>query len=188
MRKIIVSEFLSLDGVMEAPGPSHDFKHAGWTMPFWNEKIAAFKRDELFAGDALLLGRKTFEGFAAAWPKIKDEQGFAERMNGLPKHVASSALKDLAWNNSHALSGPLADSVRAIKSLSGGDILMFGSGKLAGALLQLGLVDELRFLVYPVVLGSGQRFFEQAPHVTLQTVEARDMDHGVTLLRYVIQN
>src|ERR1700754_3164559 len=97
MRKLIGSEFLSRDGVMEAPGPSHDFQHAGWTMPFWNEKIAAFKREELFTAAALHLGRKTYEGFAGAWPKVKDEQGFADRMNGLPKHVASSTLKEPAW-------------------------------------------------------------------------------------------
>jgi dihydrofolate reductase len=187
MRKIIVSEFLSLDGVMEAPGPSHDFKHAGWTMPFRNEKIGAFKRDELFSGDALLLGRKTYDGFAAAWPKMKDEQGFAERMNGYPKHVASTTLKDPTWNNSHVFSAPLADSVRALKEQPGGDILMYGSGKLAGELLQLGMVDELRFLIFPVVLGSGQRFFEEAPHLTLEAVESRDMDRGVTLLRYAVQ-
>lgn len=186
MGKLIVSEFLSLDGVMEAPGPSHDFKHAGWTMPFWNEKVAGFKRDELFAGDALLLGRKTYEGFAAAWPNMKDPQGFADRMNGLPKHVASSTLKNPSWNNSHILGADLADGVRKIKAQSGQDLLLFGSGKLAAALLQQGLVDELRFLVYPMVLGSGQRFFDEPPHVTLQTVETRDMERGVTLMRYAV--
>jgi dihydrofolate reductase len=186
MRKIIATEFLSLDGVMEAPGPSHDFKHAGWTVPFRNETTTAFKRHELFGGGALLLGRKTYEGFAAAWPKMKDEQGFADRMNGLPKYVVSSTLKDFTWNNSHPISGDLAENVRALKQQPGGDILMYGSGKLAGALIQLGLVDELRFLVYPVILGSGQRFFDQAPHVTLQAIETRDMDRGVTLLRYAM--
>ena len=187
MRKLIVTEFLSLDGVMEAPGPSDDFKLAGWTVPFRNEKTGTFKRDELYAGGALLLGRKTHEVFARAWPKMNDPQGFAVRMNGLPKHVVSSTLKDLTWNNSHILSGDLADGVRALKTEPGGDILVYGSGKLAGALLHLGLVDELRFLIFPVVLGSGQRFFEQPPYVTLQTIETRDMDSGVTLLRYAVQ-
>ena len=186
MRKLIVSEFLSLDGVMEAPGPSHDFKYAGWTMPFWNEKIATFKRDELFAGDALLLGRKTYEGFAAAWPGIKDAQGFADRMNGLPKYVVSSTLNRAEWNNSEIIARDLTSAVRAIKAQSGMDLLLFGSGRLAGALLQQGLVDELRFLIYPVVLGSGQRFFEQAPHASLKTIETRDMERGVTLMRYAI--
>lgn len=186
MGKLIVSEFLSLDGVMEAPGPSHDFKHAGWTLPFRSEKGGAFKREELFAAGALLLGRKTYDGFAAAWPNMKDEQGFADRMNGLPKHVVSSTLKEASWNNSHILSGDLAENVRAIKAQASGDVLLYGSGKLAGSLLQLGLIDELRFLIYPVVLGSGQRFFAEAPHVTLKTIEARDMDRGVTLMRYAI--
>jgi dihydrofolate reductase len=186
MGKLVVSEFLSLDGVMEAPGPSHDFKHAGWTMPFWNDKIAAFKREELFASDVLLLGRKTYEGFAAAWPKVKDEQGFADRMNGLPKHVATSTVEAFSWNNSHAVTGDVAEGVRKIKAQSRQDVLLFGSGKLAGALLQQGLIDELCFLVYPVVLGSGQRFFAEAPHVTLRGIETRDMDRGVTLVRYAI--
>jgi dihydrofolate reductase len=188
MRKIIASEFLSLDGVMEAPGPAHDFKHAGWTMPFRNETVAAFKREELFSGDAMLLGRKTYEGFAAAWPNVKDEQGFADRMNGLPKHVVTSTLKDFTWNNSHAMPRDLAEGVRALKQQPGGNILMYGSGKLANALMQMGLVDELRFLVFPVVLGCGQRFFDEAPHVTLQTIESRNMDRGVTLLRYAVQS
>ncbi len=187
MGKLVVSEFLSLDGVMEAPGPAHDFKHAGWTMPFRGEKGAAFKREELFAAEALLLGRKTYEGFAAAWPNMKDEQGFADRMNGLPKHVVSSTLKEASWNNSHILSGDLAQRVRAIKAGVPGDVLLYGSGKLAGSLLQLGLIDELRFLIYPVVLGEGQRFFEQAPYATLQAIEARDMGRGVTLMRYAAQ-
>jgi len=186
MGKLIVSEFLSLDGVMEAPGPSHDFKHAGWTMPFRNERGQDFKREELFAAGALLLGRKTYDAFAAAWPNIKDEQGFADRMNRLPKYVASSTLKETSWNNSLILSGDLAERVRTIKAQTSGDVLLYGSGKLAGSLLQLGLIDELRFLDYPVVLGEGQRFFEQAPQVTLKAIERRDMDRGVALMRYAI--
>ncbi|HKD48361.1 MAG TPA: dihydrofolate reductase family protein [Rhizomicrobium sp.] len=186
MRKLIVSEFISLDGVIEAPGGAHDFKYAGWTMPYWNDTIAQFKFKELFAADALLLGRATYDGFAAAWPGMKNE--FADRMNGLSKHVASTTLKNPAWNNSHVIAGNLAGAVKKLKLEGGMDILVFGSGKLSADLLKLGLVDELRFLVYPVVLGMGQRFFENSPHVTLKPVETRDMDKGVTLLRYEVEN
>ena len=186
MRKVIISEFLSLDGVIEAPGPSHDFQYAGWTMPYWNDTIAQFKLKELFGAGALLLGRATYDGFAVAWPKMKDEQGFADRMNNLPKHVASTTLKNPAWNNSHVIAGDVAAAVKKLKAESGQDILVFGSGKLSASLLQHGLVDELAFLIYPVVLGSGQRFFEQSPHLGLKPVETRDMDKGVTLLRYSV--
>jgi len=185
MRKIIVSEFISLDGVIEAPGPAHDFKHAGWTMPYWNDTLAQFKFKELFAAGALLLGRTTYDGFAAAWPKMKDV--FADRMNGLPKHIASTTLTNPAWNNSHVVSGDLASTVKKLKAEPGQDILVFGSGKLSAALLKAGLVDELAFLVYPVVLGAGQRFFENNPHLALNTIETRDMDKGVTLLRYAVE-
>lgn len=183
MRKVIVSEFVSLDGVIEAPGPSHDFQHAGWTMPYWNDRIAEFKRKELFGAGALLLGRTTYDIFAAAWPGRERDQ-FAERMNNLPKHVASTSLKNPAWNNSHVIAGDLASAVGKLKAEAGQDILVFGSGRLSASLLQHGLVDELAFLVYPVVLGMGQRFFQGSPHIALKTAETREMDKGVTLLRY----
>jgi len=184
MGKIIVSEFISLDGVIEAPGPAHDFKLAGWTMPYWNDTLAKFKFQELFAAGTLLLGRRTYDGFAAAWPNMKDE--FADRMNGLPKHVASRTLKNPTWNNSHVIADDLKGAVKKLKTESGQDILVFGSGKLSAELLKHGLVDELAFLVYPVVLGMGQRFFENSPHVALKSLETRAMDKGVTLLRYEI--
>ncbi|HWF63720.1 MAG TPA: dihydrofolate reductase family protein [Rhizomicrobium sp.] len=187
MRKIIVSEFISLDGVIEAPGPAHDFKLAGWTMPYWNDTIAQFKSKELSAAGALLLGRTTYDTFAAAWPNRKEDQ-FADRMNNLPKHVASRTLKNPAWTNSHVIAGDLAAAVKKLKAESGQDILVFGSGKLSAELLKHGLVDELAFLVYPVVLGMGQRFFDGSPHVALMPVETRPMDKGVTLLRYGVQS
>ena len=188
MRKIIVSEFISLDGVIEAPGPSHDFKHAGWTMPYWNDRIAAFKLSELQATGAILLGRTTYDGFAAAWPGRTDEQGFADRMNSLPKHVASTTLRNPTWNNAHVIAGDLASAIRKLKAEPGLDILVFGSGKLSVSLLRHGLVDELTFLVYPVVLGMGQRFFEASPRFATKPIETRDMDKGVTLMRYKLEN
>lgn len=184
MRKVIVSEFISLDGVIEAPGPAHDFEYAGWTMPYWNDRIGEFKLNELRNTGALLLGRKTYDAFAAAWPGRTDEQGFAQRMNSLPKHVASTTLKNPAWNNSHVIATDLAGAVKRLKAEPGEDILVFGSGKLSTELLRHGLVDELAFLVYPVVLGAGQRFFEGSPRLSLHLLETRDMDKGVTLVRY----
>jgi len=184
MRKIIVSEFISLDGVIEAPGPAHDFKYAGWTMPYWGDDIGAFKKQELFAADALLLGRKTYEGFAAAWPKMQDPDGFADRMNGLPKYVATKTLKKLEWSNSRALSGDLAAELAALKQQPGQDILVAGSGRLAQALLRHGLVDEYTLLVYPVVLGEGQRLFDVGAQAKLELIESRAFKSGVTALRY----
>lgn len=184
MRKVIVSEFMSLDGVIEAPGPAHDFKHAGWTMPYWGDDIAAFKKAELFAADALLLGRKTYEGFAAAWPKMQDPEGFADRMNGLPKYVATTTLKKLEWNNSHVLQGDVAPAVGKLKRESGKDILVAGSGRLAQALLRHGLVDEYTLLVYPVVLGEGQRLFEAGAQAKLELIESRPFKSGVAAQRY----
>jgi dihydrofolate reductase len=187
MRKVIVSEFISLDGVIEAPGPAHDFEYAGWTIPYWNERIGEFKLNELRNTGALLLGRKTYDAFAAAWPGRADEQGFAERMNSLPKHVASTTLKDPAWNNSRVIAADLAGAVKKLKAESGQDILVFGSGRLSAELLRHGLVDELTFLIYPVVLGMGQRFFEASPRLALKQMETRDMDKGVVLMRYSVE-
>ena len=176
MRKVIVSEFITLDGVIEAPGPAHDFKHAGWTMPYWDDGIGKFKLDELFACDALLLGRKTYEGFAAAWPGMQDPEGFADRMNGLPKYVATKTLKKLEWKNSQALKGEVAAEVTKLKQQPGQDILVAGSGKLVQTLIQHGLVDEFCLVVYPVVLGEGQRLFETGAHAKLELVDSRSLD------------
>jgi len=183
MRKVIISEFITVDGVIEAPGGGHDFRHAGWTMPYWSDTIAQFKSRELFNAGALLLGRKTFEHFAAHWPNSKHD--FADRMNGLPKYVASTATVQTAlWTNSHAIAGDLAAGVKKLKAEPGQDILVYGSGKFSASLLRHGLVDELAFLVYPVALGEGQRFVEDSPRVALKPIETREMDKGVTLLRY----
>ena len=122
MRKIVLSEYLSLDGVMDTPS---------WTAPYWTDEIAKYKLDELFASDALLLGRVTYEGFATAWPSMKDEQSFADRMNGLPKYVATTTLTDFTWNNARAIEGDVAAAVRALREQEGQNILIYGSGVLA---------------------------------------------------------
>jgi dihydrofolate reductase len=146
MRKIILTEFLSLDGVMENPA---------WTMPYWNDEIAKFKYDELFASGILLLGRVTYQGFAAAWPSRTDEQGFADRMNNLPKVVVSTTLKELAWNNSSLVKDNVVEEVTRLKQQSGQDILIGGSCILANTLMLHDLIDEYRLLVYPLVVGKG---------------------------------
>ena len=149
MRKVIVSEFVTLDGVIEAPDQ--------WQFPFWNDETGKFKLDELFASDALLLGRVTYQEFAAAWPSMTDEEGFADRMNSLPKYVGSTTLKEpLGWNAT-LIKGNIAQEVSKLKQQPGQDILISGGAGLVHSLMKHDLIDEYRLLVYPVVLGSGKR-------------------------------
>lgn len=184
MRKLVVSEFISLDGVVEDPGGAEKSKYGGWTWPYWSDDIGKYKNDELFASDALLLGRRTYEGFAAAWPSMKDEWGFADRMNCLPKHVATHTLKEFTWNNSHALRGDVAKAVAELKRQSGQDILVFGSALLVQELMHHGLVDEYRLLTYPVVLGGGKRLFGDGIGASLKLVDSRAFSKGVASLTY----
>jgi dihydrofolate reductase len=184
MKKIVVSEFVSLDGVMEDPGGASDFEFGGWTAPYWNEDIATFKYDELFACDALLLGRVTYEGFAAAWPSMTDEQGFADRMNSIPKYVVSSTLKSAEWNNSKVIRDDFVEELASLKQEGGRDILVAGSASLARALVHHNLVDEIRLAVYPVVLGTGIRLFGEGDHANLELVDQKTTSSGVVLLSY----
>ena len=176
MRKVIVTMFVTLDGVMEAPEK--------WVFPFWNDDIAKFKHDELFATDTHLLGRVTYETFAAAWPSRKDDAGFADRMNSLPKFVVSTTLGKAEWNNSTIIKSKVADAVLALKKEAGQNILVAGSATLVESLMQHGLVDEYRLLTFPIVLGSGKRLFAQGSKASLTLVEARSFGSGVVLLRY----
>ena len=184
MRKIIVSEFVTLDGVFEDPGGAENTKHGGWSFPFWHEDIARFKLEELFAGDALLLGRRTYEGFAAAWPAMTDEAGFADRMNGIPKYVVTQSGEGLTWNNSRSVSDDIAQQVAGLKQEAGQDILVFGSAQLVNFLIEHSLVDEFRLLVYPVLLGAGKHLFSGVDKRTLNLIESRQFPTGVVLLRY----
>ena len=184
MRKVIVSEFVTLDGVMEDPGGAEKFERGGWTMPYWNEEIGKVKFDELFASDALLLGRVTYQGFAAAWPSMTDEAGFADRMNSLPKFVVSTTLEKVEWNNSRLIKGNVAEEVSKLKQQPGQDILIAGSGELVHTLMQHDLIDEYRLLVYPVVLGSGKRLFKDGSKTTLRLIETKTFRSGVVLLSY----
>ena len=162
MGRIVISEFVSLDGVMEDPGGSEGTPAGGWAFRF--ERGAdgdAYKLEELRDAEAMLLGRVTYEGFAAAWPSIEDEQGFAEKMNGLPKYVVSSTLERADWQNSTILPGDPVAEVTALKRRLAGSILVAGSMSLVHTLHDAGLVDEYRLMIYPTVLGSGKRLFRE---------------------------
>ena len=186
MRKIVVSEFVSLDGVVEDPGGAEKFKHGGWSFKFRDDQVPKYKLDELFTSDALLLGRVTYEGFAKAWTSRKDDVGFADKMNNMPKYVVSTTLKKLDWNNSQLIKSNVVEEVKRLKQQPGKDILVYGSGKLVNTLLQHNLVDELRLMVHPVVLGSGKRLFDDNAESlkVLKLAESKTFPSGIVLLSY----
>lgn len=159
--RLVVTEFVTLDGVFEDPGGAEGFEHGGWAFRFDRGDAGnKFKYDELMAAEAQLLGRKTYEGFAAAWPSRTDEGGFADRFNAMPKYVVSSTLAEATWTNSTIVDGDVWAEIAKLKERPGGDLLVAGSGQLVRGLLEHGLVDELRLMVFPVVLGSGRRLLE----------------------------
>ena len=184
MGRIVVTEFVSLDGVMEDPGGAEDFKHGGWSLEISRgDEGDKFKLDETMASDALLLGRVTYEGFAKAWPSRDGE--FADRFNSMPKYVVSSTLKDPEWNNTTVLEGDLADEVAKLKEKHDGDIVVHGGAQLMQELLENDLVDELRLMVFPVVLGSGKRLFgETSDKKRLQLRDSKVVGDGVAILVY----
>jgi dihydrofolate reductase len=184
MRKIVVSEFVSLDGVIEDPGGAEGYEYGGWTMPYWSDDLGVFKTEELLASDALLLGRVTYEGFAAAWPNMEDPQGFADRMNSNRKYVVSSTLKTAEWNNSTIIKGNLVDAVTKLKEEPGQDILVGGSASLVQGLLRNQLVDELRMAIYPIVLGTGKRLFDDQSYTKLELTQQQQTGNGVILAVY----
>ena len=175
MRKVIVSEFVSLDGVAENPA---------WTFQFGSEEQEKYKFDELFACDALLLGRVTYQGFAAAWPHMQGTGEYGERINSMPKYVASTTLTQMEWNAS-LIKGDLAEEVSRLKHEGGQDMLVFGSCELVYTLTQLDLIDEYRLMVFPLVLGSGKRIFRDGSEKkTLKLVETKTFASGVVVLSY----
>jgi dihydrofolate reductase len=185
MGKIVVTEFVSLDGVMEDPGGAEGFEHGGWTFEIERgEEGDKFKMDELVEAEAQLLGRKTYEGFAAAWPSMEDEAGFAEKMNSMPKYVYSTTLQDPSWNNTTLLSGDFAEDIRRIKDEVDGVILVAGSATLVQGLIDNDLVDEIRLMVFPVILGSGKRLFGASGKKPLQLTDAKTVGAGVQVLTY----
>lgn len=161
MRKVIVTEYVTLDGVMEDPGGAEKSRYGGWSFQFWNEEAGKYKFDELFASGTLLLGRRTYEGFAKAWPSVKDEYGFADRMNSIPKYVVSKTLEKAEWKNSTVIKGNVAEEVSRLKQQPGQDILVAGSAELLRTLMEHNLVDEYRLMVHPVVLEGGKRLFQE---------------------------
>jgi dihydrofolate reductase len=184
MARIVVTEFISLDGVMEAPGGGEDFEHAGWTFEIdRGEEGNKFKLDEAMDSDALLLGRVTYEGFAAAWPGMQGE--FADKFNSMPKYVVSSTLEAPAWNNSTVLGGDVAQEVSRLRAGPDGDIVVHGSAQLVQTLLQDDLIDELRLMVFPVVLGSGKRLFGEATGKRpMRLADSKMVGDGVAILIY----
>jgi dihydrofolate reductase len=184
MGKIAVTEFVSLDGVMEDPGGAEDYRHGGWTFKFDRGPDGdKFKLDEAMGAQALLLGRRTYEGFAAAWPSMQGD--FADKFYNMPKYVVSSTLSEPAWNNSTVLGGDIVAEVAKLKDSLAGEISVHGSAQLAQTLLEHGLVDELRLMVFPVVLGSGKRLFASGEEKkTLRLSSSKTVGEGIAILIY----
>jgi dihydrofolate reductase len=176
MRKIIVTEFLSLDGVMENPG---------WTFKYWNDEIAKFKGEETTANDLMLLGRVTYQGFAAAWPNSTDEG--ASYFNNVRKYVVSNTLDKVEWNNSVLIKGNVVEEIAKLKQQGSENLVIHGSASLAQTLLEHDLVDTIRLLVYPVVVGTGKRLFHEETSATLKLVESRPFSGGVLGLIYELE-
>lgn len=176
MRRVIVSTYVTLDGVIESPEK--------WSLKFWNDEHAKYANDQLFASDALLLGRVVYQGFADAWPSRTNE--FADRINGLPKYVVSTTLEEpLEWNNSSLIKENVAEEVLRLKRQPGQDILMYGSADLMHTLMQHDLIDEYRIWVHPVVLGSGKRLFrDDGDRTVLRLVDTTTFSSGVAILSY----
>jgi dihydrofolate reductase len=184
MGRIVVTEFVSLDGVMEDPGGAEDFKHGGWSFEIpRGDEGDKFKLDETMDSEALLLGRVTYEGFADAWPSRSGE--FAEKFNNMPKYVVSSTLDDPGWTNSTVLDADLEEAVSEVKEKHDGDVVVHGSAQLVQELLDRDLVDELRLMVFPVVLGSGKRLFgETSDKKRLRLADSKTVGEGVSILVY----
>ena len=184
MGRIVVSQFITLDGVFEDPGGSEQFERGGWAFEY--ERGAdgdQFKLDEVMASDGLLLGRVTYEGFAAAWPSREGD--FADKFNGMPKYVVSTTLGDPEWNNSTVIGEDIAARVAGLKSAHDGDVLVNGSGQLVRLLVDEGLVDELRLMVFPILLGAGRKLFEDGAAASLSLVESKPVGpDGVVILTY----
>jgi dihydrofolate reductase len=175
--RLVATEYLTLDGVFEEPGH--------WSFPYFDDDAMHFKLDELEAADAQLLGRKTYEGFAAAWPTMEGTGDFGVKMNTMPKYVVSSTLKDPTWTNTTVLKGDPAQAVRDLKQRSGRDLLLAGSGRLFNALMREDLIDVYRLMVHPIVRGHGPRLFEEGAERKLDLVDVKRFGKGIVVLEYV---
>ncbi|HEY0662148.1 MAG TPA: dihydrofolate reductase family protein [Lysobacter sp.] len=176
MSKVVVTSFMTMDGVIESPEK--------WSFPYWNNDIEQFKDDELRAADAQLLGRRTYEVFAEAWPSRSGH--YADRLNATPKYVVSTTLQQAHWNNSHVIAGgnQLDAEVRQLQERHAGNLLVHGSHSLVQALVQRDLVDEYHVLVYPLVFGEGRRLFADGAKANLELARSSEMGSGVVLLVY----
>jgi dihydrofolate reductase len=191
MRKVIVSEFLTLDGVMQAPGDSDEdreggFEHGGWQLPYFDDAAGSAVDEGFGAAGGLLLGRVTYELFAAFWPSQPADDPFASTMNSLPKFVASRTLEEpLKWENSTLLKGDAGEEVAKLKEEPGKDLLVIGSGDLAQTLMRQGLVDEFQVMIHPLVVGTGKRLFRDgSPRIPLSLVDSKTSGTGVLILTY----
>ncbi|MEC3982464.1 dihydrofolate reductase family protein [Amycolatopsis sp. H20-H5] len=175
-RKIVATEYVTLDGFMDEPGE--------WSMPFWSDEAGQYKKEELFGFEAMLLGRRTYDGFSRAWPTMSDSEGFADKMNGMPKYVASRTPETATWNAS-ILKGDVVEAVTELKNSDGGDLLLAGSGELLNLLAQHDLIDEYRLMVHPIVLGEGKkRLFTTAPRRQLELTGSVTFPTGVMVHTY----
>jgi dihydrofolate reductase len=182
---VVAAEYVTLDGVMTDPGGIGEIEHGGWSNAYFNDELAQYQAEQLFASDALLLGRVTFEGFAAAWPSMEATEGeFAVRMNALPKFVASTSLQEpLPWNGM-LLRGDPAVEVAQLKEQPGKDIVIYGSGQLVNALHPLGLIDEYRLMIFPVTVGDGAHLFRDGAKVELRLTDTKATSTGVVLATF----
>jgi len=193
MRKIVVSEFVSLDGVMQAPGGKEEdteggFAHGGWTWPYWHDEIGAHFAQVMSESDALLLGRKTWQIHGGAFEPMAEGDPFGDVMNAIHKYVVSTSLTSAdAWRNSTLISGDVMGQVRALKAQPGKNILIDGSSVLIHALMRNDLIDEYRLIVYPVVLGGGKKVFPDGVRLNLRLVEAQPLPSGVVLTHYTVE-
>lgn len=182
MRRVIVSEFVTLDGVMEDPGGAEGFERGGWALRYQRGAEGdQFKLDEVIDAGAMLLGRVTYQGFAEAWPDRTDEAGFADKMNSMPKYVVSNSLESADWNNSTVIRGDAAAEIAALKQGPDGDLLVAGSGTLVDTLRRHDLVDEYRLMVFPVVLGTGKKLFGDGDMDSLRLIETKPAGEVVIL-------
>ncbi len=183
MRKLIVTEFVSLDGVMEAPGGEPGYAHAGWVADFFSGELGAYKEEEQLSADILLIGRKTYESFYGAWPERKG--AFADKINSMPKYVVSTTLGSSDWHDTTVIAADVEGAVGELKEQDGGPIIVAGSRTLVHSLLPAGLVDEINLQVFPLLLGSGARLYPESPdRADLELVSSKTVENGVLLQTY----
>lgn len=180
MRKLVVTEYITLDGIFEEPGT--------WSMDFWSDEAGKYKYNELFASDIQLLGRLTYEGFAKAWPTMEGVGDFGVKMNTMPKYVISKTLKNADWENSHIIKDNILEEIKKLKREDGKDILVAGSGQLVTFLLENKLVDEMHVLLHPLVLGKGKRLFTKEDRFVFELTKTKELPKGIVALHYKPQN